>query len=144
MIGEFILAAVVVLAIVACVGVLFKTMDRGRRDAERAAARISPGDRYEYVGEQDDGSPWPVPWRGPGSKVIVREVKDGWVRYDDELGGVVDMRTRADIFLLLYRDTGFSVDPETVVFCEPCDRTTWSTTGTSTPSRGSNHDTETQ
>lgn len=59
-----------------------------------------PGESWIF--DNSDGSPWP---REPGPIVTVRDVRDGWVRFD--MGGEWDdNRTTLKTFCALYRPYG--------------------------------------
>lgn len=72
-----------------------------RRSESAGSASPIPRPGESWIFDHADGSPWP---RAPGPVVTVRDVRDGWVRYDmDGSRAFVDQRITLKTFCALYR-----------------------------------------
>ena len=80
-----------------------------RRSASAGSAFPVPQPGESWIFDHADGSPWP---RQPGPVVTVRDVRDGWVRYDmDGSRTWVDQRTTLKTFRELYRPNAAGQTP---------------------------------
>lgn len=71
-----------------------------RRSASAGSAIPIPLPGESWIFDYRDGSPWS---RQPGPVVTVRDVRDGWVRYDIDRTAWTDQRTTLKTFRELYR-----------------------------------------